>query len=232
MAPRRGRPGRPRRAATRDAVRKDILLFVEGKRTEEDYLVHWHRVHRRQVNVHIDPFRGGPRQLIDRAAQAKRRSEREARRREGRAYDEVWCMFDIDEHPSLHEVRTMAADNGINLAVSSPCLELWFLLHYADQTAHIDRHDAQRRSADLLQCEKALTHDALESTERSFIPTPATERARSTANTPGMDHRPGRIQAVVSGGLSTASATLKCRPCARASCVGHLRAPAARLSTA
>ena len=86
-------------------------------------------------------------------------------------------MFDIDEHPSLHEVRTMAADNGINLAVSSPCLELWFLLHYADQTAHIDRHDAQRRSADLLHCEKALTRDALESLEE-FYPE-ARDRARA-----------------------------------------------------
>ena len=140
-------------------------MFVEGLRTEEDYLLYWHRLHRTKVNVHIDAFRGAPRQLVERAALAKRKSERDERRGRGRAYDEVWCMFDIDEHPLLHEVRTMASDNGIGLAVSSPCIELWFLLHFADQTAHIERQEAQRRSAERLHCDKALSTDALEALE-------------------------------------------------------------------
>jgi len=70
-------------------------------------------------------------------------------------------MFDVDEHPRLNEVETMAGDNGVVLAVSSPCLELWFVIHFEDHEAHIERADAQRRSAQLLQSEKALSQEAL-----------------------------------------------------------------------
>ena len=173
---RRGSPGAPHRAVTRAAVRKDILVFVEGERTEEDYLVHWHRLHRTSVNVVVDPFHGPPRQLIDRAARAKRTSRREERRGRGRSYDEVWCVFDIDDHPSLNEVETMARDNEISVAVSSPCIELWFVLHFEDQTAHIERTAAQERSRELLGCGKALNEAALAVLEERYEA--ARQRAR------------------------------------------------------
>lgn len=172
----RGRSGPPRRVVTREAVRKDVLVFVEGDRTEEDYLVYWHRLHRSSVNVHIDPFRGAPRQLIDEAAREKRKGDREARRGKGRAFDEVWCMFDVDEHPLLNEVGIKAVDNEINLAVSSPCLELWFILHFQEQSAHIERRHAQKCASELLGCGKALTHDALAGLEHRYDE--ARDRAR------------------------------------------------------
>jgi hypothetical protein len=181
--PRRGRSGPPARPVTKQAVRKDLLAFVEGARTEEDYLVHFHRIHRADVNLRIDPFRGAPRQLVERAAEAKRKSERGARKAEGRAYDEVWCVFDIDEHPLLNEVETMARDNGIRLAVSSPCLELWFVLHFENQTAYIDRDAAQRRASQLLGCGKSLSGDALAQLERAH------DQARARAQALDAKHR-------------------------------------------
>jgi hypothetical protein len=85
-------------------------------------------------------------------------------------------MFDVDVHPFLNEVEIMAADNEINLAVSSPCIELWFVLHFEEQTAHIERNDAQRRSAELLGCRKVLTQQALGELEKGH--TVARTRAR------------------------------------------------------
>jgi hypothetical protein len=32
-----------------------------------------------------------------------------------------------------------ARDNGIRIAISNPCFELWILLHFQDQRAHIER---------------------------------------------------------------------------------------------
>jgi hypothetical protein len=157
----RGRAGPPGRRVTKAAVRRGLLVFVEGARTEADYLIHWHRIHRTTVNVNIHPFRGAPRQLIDQAAEEKRQDERDARRGRGPAYDEVWCVFDVDEHPYLNEVEQMARDNGISLAVSNPCLELWFVLHFEDQTAHLERDAAQRQAAGFLGCGKVLTAEAL-----------------------------------------------------------------------
>lgn len=159
------RGGRPARRVTRDAVRHELLVFVEGRRTEEHYIVHWHRKHRENVLVTVDPFRGGPRQLIDRAVEAKKRGDRDARRRRGRPYDEIWCFFDVDEHHAIDEVEVVAAAHGIKLAVSNPCLELWFILHFQDQTAHIDRHSAQSRSEALLSCSKCLSESALDALE-------------------------------------------------------------------
>jgi hypothetical protein len=69
-------------------------------------------------------------------------------------------VFDIDEHPNVAQAVALARDNDIQLAISNPCLELWFILHFEDQTAWIDRKVAQDRSQDLLSCGKVLTPEA------------------------------------------------------------------------
>ncbi|MGK2885892.1 MAG: RloB family protein [Rhodococcus sp. (in: high G+C Gram-positive bacteria)] len=157
----------PRRSApTRRRVvepRRQMLVFTEGERTEDDYLVHWRRRYRDNVLVNIDPFHGVPMSLVDRAATVKREEAREQRRGRGRAHDEIWCVFDRDLHPNLPAAIDRAAANGISVVLSNPCIELWFILHFADQAAHLERDEAQRRSRDLLGCDKALTAKALES---------------------------------------------------------------------
>ncbi len=70
-------------------------------------------------------------------------------------------MFDRDEHPNFAKAIDLADRHGINLAISNPCLELWFILHSEDQTAYLERHAAQRRAEDLLGCSKVLTDSAL-----------------------------------------------------------------------
>ncbi|PZS40737.1 MAG: hypothetical protein DLM62_01280 [Pseudonocardiales bacterium] len=50
---------------------------------------------------------------------------------------------------------------GINLAISNPCLELWFVLHFEDQTSYLERYAAQRRAEELLGSSKVLSESAL-----------------------------------------------------------------------
>ena len=69
--------------------------------------------------------------------------------------------FDRDEHPNFAEAIAIAKGNGINLAISNPCLELWFILHFEDHASHLERHAAQRRAEELLGCSKVLTELAL-----------------------------------------------------------------------
>jgi hypothetical protein len=77
-------------------------------------------------------------------------------------FDEVWCVFDVDEHHYLPEARQQAADNGIHVALSNPCFELWVLLHFRNQTAHIDRHKVQHACREHLPAyEKTLPCDIL-----------------------------------------------------------------------
>ena len=141
--------------------RRELLVFTEGERTEDGYLVHWRREYRDRVLVTIDGFHGPPLSLVDRAAEAKKREGREAKKGRGRAHDEVWCVFDRDQHPSIPEALDKASANGIGVVLSNPCIELWFVIHFADQTAHIERDVAQRLSRELLGCDKVLTGPAL-----------------------------------------------------------------------
>ncbi len=151
----------PRRVVAKRATRRELLVFTEGQVTEETYLTYWHRRFRGQVNVEIHEFHGTPLALVTRAVSAKADNERAERKGRGRAHDEVWCVFDVDEHPSLREAIELADAADIKLAISNPCVELWFLLHFANQTAYIERHAAQTQAKSHLNCGKELDKSAL-----------------------------------------------------------------------
>lgn len=104
--------------------------------------------------------------------------------------DEYWCVFDIDEHHKVDQAIDMAQANEIRLAISSPCIELWFILHFEDQTAHIDRRQAQSKSAAFLHCRKNLSSEALAQLEERFEQ--AKERARALDRKHELDGSPPR----------------------------------------
>ncbi|HET9153580.1 MAG TPA: RloB family protein [Solirubrobacterales bacterium] len=164
-------------------MRRSLLVFVEGAVTEEEYLNHIRRAHRETVTVQFGDPRGTPMALVKAAVAAKKESDRDSKRRRGRAYDEVWCVFDVDEHPFLEDAISLASDHGVNLAISSPCVELWFILHFADQSAYIERHDAQRVAESHLGCRKSLTPAALSMLE------PRYEEAKSRAQALEAKHK-------------------------------------------
>lgn len=159
MSSRRG--GEPKRKVSDTAKRRSILVFTEGKKTEPIYLTHWYRAYRERVIVTIDDFHGAPLSLVQKAAARRAVDIKAARRRHGDAYSEYWCVFDIDEHPNVAQALELAVSSGVNVSVSNPCIELWFLLHFQDQTAAIHRHDAQRKASEYLSCGKTPTSAAL-----------------------------------------------------------------------
>jgi hypothetical protein len=77
---------------------------------------------------------GVPRTLVEIAKKYKREAEDQAARErdDNLLYDSVWCVFDVDTHPRVADAKEMARDNGIELAISNPCIELWLLLHFRD----------------------------------------------------------------------------------------------------
>lgn len=143
-------------------------MFSEGEVTEEVYLLHWWRKNREEVSVEIDEFHGPPLPLVERAVHAKTKGEREEKRGRGDAHDEIWCVFDVDEHPHLDRALQLARENGIKIAVSSPCIELWFQLHFQEQTAYIERGDAQRAVRDNLYPGKAPPKPVLEELDEGY----------------------------------------------------------------
>lgn len=177
---------RPRRPVPARPSRRSLLVFTEGKVTEEVYLAFYRRRHR-GVNVTVDRFHGPPLSLVERAVTTKRSEERQERRGQSWAPNEIWCVFDVDTHPRIDEATTLAAEHGIEVAISSPCIELWFALHFDDQTAHIDARAAQRLAAVHLSGEKRLTDSDLDALAERYAD--AKTRAISLARKHRLDDR-------------------------------------------
>ncbi|OHT88084.1 RloB family protein [Mycobacteroides saopaulense] len=159
----------PRRPST-IATRLQIRIFTEGKKTEVQYVNHLYRLHRDQVIISVAPHLGSaPKTVVQAAANERNSDLREEKRGRGSAFSEYWAVFDVDEHKDLDEALAVAAKEGIKVALSSPCLELWFLLHAQPQTAYLHHHDAQHHAKQFLGCEKTLTDGALALLDAGYL---------------------------------------------------------------
>ena len=151
------RDGLRRRRPFRNPLPR-ILIVCEGRRTEPGYFHELRHTERIPIELVIRPG-GIPKTLVQRAVDLKDAAKKDAKTRQdvNLLYDDVWCVFDIDEHPAIPDAKQQARDNGIELAISNPCFELWILLHFRDQRAHIDRAVVQRDCAKYLpDYEKAV----------------------------------------------------------------------------
>ena len=63
--------------------------------------------------------------------------------------DVAYCIFDTDVDPNknkiIEEAIQFARKNNIKIITSSPCFELWFLLHYDYTTANMDSEEVIKR---------------------------------------------------------------------------------------
>lgn len=63
--------------------------------------------------------------------------------------DVAYCIFDTDVDPNknkiIEEAIQLARKNNIKIITSSPCFELWFLLHYDYTTANMDSEEVIKR---------------------------------------------------------------------------------------
>lgn len=140
---RRNRDRKPARRAPFRNPKPVILVVCEGKNTEPQYLDGYKRhVHNPRVDIEVARETGVPRSLVQIAKEKKEAADDEAKRQRdpNLAYDSVWCVFDIDNHPNVGEAKEMARDNGIKLAISNPCFELWLLLHFRENPGMQHRH--------------------------------------------------------------------------------------------
>ncbi|GCC11523.1 hypothetical protein IPdc08_01578 [archaeon] len=67
--------------------------------------------------------------------------------------DGVWCVFDVDENPSsvIKDTSEHASTKKINIALSNPSFEIWYLLHFKDVFSQITRQEV---ISDLKDCIK------------------------------------------------------------------------------
>ena len=140
----------PRRTKTPQKQLRKIRIHTEGKKTEPGYLVKLGRIYSQEVYLDIDTTGQVPKSLVEQACQDEDERRRQRRPVPPYDYDEVWCVFDVDEHHDIRQVINQAQQKtGVEVAVSNPCFELWLVLHNQDQTAYIHRNKVQKLAEEL-----------------------------------------------------------------------------------
>ena len=121
-----------------------FLITCEGK-TEKVYFDEI-RIKKRIVKDRIKIFDSvgckgtDPLNLVS-CAKAKRR---ELKQTTGIDYDQVWCVFDCDDHNNINAAMNKAKANNVSIAFSNPCFEIWPLIHFKEQMAYIRRDHVLR----------------------------------------------------------------------------------------
>jgi hypothetical protein len=137
-----------RRKVATKRIKKTLLVFCEGERTEPEYLnaLKLEPAIRgvAAVEIRIAATNSGavPLTLVRRAIEARNRALNE-----NDEIDEFWCVFDVEwprNHPNLPEAIALAKANEINLAISNPCFEVWLILHLKEHGAWLDNEPAWR----------------------------------------------------------------------------------------
>ncbi len=115
------------------AVRSErpcILIVCEGRKTEPCYfkgLKNYLRLS--SVSIEIKHGNSAPISVVDYAIKLREQRKQSATRV---PYDSIWCVMDVEipRHESLDRACQKARDNHLNLALSNPCFEYWYLLHF------------------------------------------------------------------------------------------------------
>jgi len=147
------------RKAGRRASYDRILIICEGSKTEPQYLGEIRKEHRLQtanVQVQHSLFGTSPINVVIYAEHLFLNGDEE-KGIQPRAFEEVYAVFDRDDHGSYHDALNKAAAlNGkllndlrhpvkFGAIASVPCFELWLLLHFEDVLAPLHRTEVYQR---------------------------------------------------------------------------------------
>lgn len=112
---------------------RKVLIAAEGTNTEPQYFEGLAKVlNAKAVRVLSVSTVGVGRDPLRIIAEADRRRVRELRSGDG--FDEVWAVLDVDQHANLESACARARKLRIDVAISSPCFEIWLVWHYEDWT--------------------------------------------------------------------------------------------------
>ena len=125
------RPNYKRKRETRPQTPL-ILVVCEDKNIEPAYFNKLKKVYsnilEKKGNTKTDPIK-----IVKRA-----KKERKKLLENGglSPHSETWCVFDVDTNTQkqIYDALKLAKENNINIALSNPCIEFWFLCHYVESS--------------------------------------------------------------------------------------------------
>lgn len=125
------------RRRSRLEPKRRFFLYCEGRNTEPAYFSAIRRAcSNALIRVETHGGVGVPYTIAKTAvefAESKGLTPRRRRRRDSyEENDEVWAVFDRDDHPRFDEAVRHCERNSVQVARSNPCFELWLILHERD----------------------------------------------------------------------------------------------------
>ena len=143
-----------RRRNSRKEPKQRFVLFCEGKNTEPAYFSALKQTWTGAL-IAVETRRGvGVPMTIAREAVkfAESKGLTKTSRRKKNSFeenDEVWAVFDRDEHPNFDDAVSLCQANSVGVARSNPCFELWLILHERDYDRLDHRNAVQRELKNL-----------------------------------------------------------------------------------
>ena len=148
MKHRRHTPSLKRSNHTLEPKRR-FILFCEGKKTEPQYFKAIGRTCTSTlIIVETHGGVGVPRTIAKEAVEKAKSlglAPKSRRKKDSfEEHDQVWAIFDRDEHPGFDEALMICESQNVGVGRSDPCFELWLILHEAEYDKPNDRHAMQK----------------------------------------------------------------------------------------
>jgi len=125
-------------------IKKKIYVFLEGKNSEPGYLETYSRLYPGVLaGLELKRAQGVPATLVSKAVELKKTISRRSYIEQNGKNDEIWVVCDRDAHPNYHQSIAQAHSQGIKVAASNPCFELWLILHFKEVDAALNHHEIQ-----------------------------------------------------------------------------------------
>jgi len=119
--------------------RKSILIVCEGSKTEPIYFNSLRsNLRLAMVNVKIVGEGAAAITVVDRAIELREERKRLAKTSLTRTeYEIVYCVIDVEapKAESLSRVVNKARGNKLEVVLSNPCFEYWYILHFRKTSA-------------------------------------------------------------------------------------------------
>ena len=155
MKSRRRTPNLRRKRHSLEPKRK-FILFCEGEKTETEYFKAIGRIcSSTLIAVETHGGVGVPYTIAEKAVERARalglapKSRGKGKKDSYEERDQVWAVFDRDDHPRFDEAVRECEKQNVGVGRSNPCFELWLILHEQDYDKPNDRHAMQKALAKL-----------------------------------------------------------------------------------
>lgn len=141
-----------KRGAKRRQVKPVILIITEGSQTEPKYFEHFRNRHT-NIDIRVVGSRSSAGES-DYVSLIRKAAEYQNKNQISSTYgDSVWVVADGDvnynnpdpveaKNKQLQKAVKMAESKDMNLVISNPCFELWYLLHFQYTTKMLNDYSA------------------------------------------------------------------------------------------